>query len=440
MTTSRSNPLARATPRAKRAKPASRSTHKTLLKWFSFPSLGVSSPSPPTDETSDAASTLILGPSERSSKAPRSAPARFRTAEMPRASRRAATTSFQRATPSAPHSACAAHAQTHDEEEEEKKSFSSSFPSESSSTKNATRPASVSARETRAATATRPSGYVHLVSPRRPSASADAAGEKVTVRSRPAASASSGADDRMTASRISSRPSPPSIDRAPTSIHHQDIAATASVADADEKNESDVRIVATKDSALVASSFFLSPASATREGAREGTQSWYPVVSTPESGTRARFVNSKTSETRVTQSSKKRAWTRVRAAAGHARVSAGAAAFSVSVFFFRSLLRVPNPSSRFKKNASPRFEPATSCAKRRVFLGITVNAGDGDSSERVVFVWRSASNTPSSRRRASARKESAISTASATAKAPRTKQSAFSVATNDERGVCCVAG
>ena len=105
LTTSRSNPLARATPRAKRAKPASRSTHKTLLKCFSFPSLGVSSPSPPTDETSDAASTLILGPSERSSKAPRSAPARFRTAEMPRASRRATTTSFQRATPSAPHSA-----------------------------------------------------------------------------------------------------------------------------------------------------------------------------------------------------------------------------------------------------------------------------------------------------------------------------------------------
>ena len=283
---------------------------------------------------------------------------------------------------------------------------------------------------------------MHLVSPRRPSASADAAGEKVTVRSRPAASASSGADDRMTASRISSRPSPPPIDRAPTSIHHQDIAATASVADADEqkKNESDVRIVATKGAAFVASESFLSPASATREGAREGTQSWYPVVSTPESGTRARFVNSNTSETRVTQSSKKRAWTRVRAAAGHARVSAGAAAFSVSVFFFRSLLRVPNPSSRFKKNASPRFEPATSCAKRRVFLGITVNAGDGDSSEHVVFVSRSASNTPSSRRRASARKESAISTASATAKAPRTKQSAFSVATNDERGVCCVAG
>ena len=268
LTTSRANPLARATPRAKRAKPASRSTHKTLLKCFSLPSLGVSSPSPPTDETSDAASTLILGPSERSSKAPRSAPARFRTAEMPRASRRAATTSFQRATPSAPHSACAAHAQTHDEEEE-KKSFSSSFPCKSSSTKNATRPASVSARETRAATATRPSGYVHLVSPRRPSASADAAGEKVTVRSRPAASASSGADDRMTASRISSRPSPPSIDRAPTSIHHQDIAATASVADADEKNESDVRIVATKHAAFVASESFFSPAffSATTRGA-----------------------------------------------------------------------------------------------------------------------------------------------------------------------------
>ena len=176
----------------------------------------------------------------------------------------------------------------------------------------------------------------------------------------------------MTASRISSaRPSPVSIDRAPTSIHHQDIAATASVFP-DEKNGSGVRIVVTKDAARVASE--VSPAApATREGAKEGTQSWRFVsrfVSTPESGTlSACFVNSKASETRVKEaSSKKRAWTRVRAAAGHAFVSAGAAA---SVF--RSPLRDTHPSSRFTKSASPRFEPATSCAKRRVFLGITTN-------------------------------------------------------------------
>jgi hypothetical protein len=132
-----SNPLARATPREKRAEPASRSTHSTVFLFCVVfgNSRSVSENSAETsssprkkrafvsfaskeNERKLAASTLILGPSERSSRAPRSAPALRVTSTIPLASRLAVSESFQRATPSRPHTACAPHEHASDSESE----------------------------------------------------------------------------------------------------------------------------------------------------------------------------------------------------------------------------------------------------------------------------------------------------------------------------------
>ena len=273
LTVSLSNPLARATPREKRAEPASRSTHSTVFFFSVCVVFGLSKNSrsasaasvsrsafvSATKKNDDAASTLILGPSERSSRAPRSAPALRVTSAIPRASRLADSESFQRATPSTPHSACAPH----------EHAFVS--------------------RAERASTASEAPGT-------EPSAFSVAIGNgadavKVTVRSRNGADAASpGAEDRTTASRMPSFPSPPSIQRAPTSIHHHDIHP---------------------------------PPSGTRarraEGARSGTQSRRFFIFLPSHSIFASgiFVISRTSETRVTVSSRNRARTRICSAAGH---------------------------------------------------------------------------------------------------------------------------